>query len=480
MSNCTPCTPANDELPIFCDPNPATDTAKRLLVEDEAFCQKALTSPTTASTLVWDNGIKWASPSSQFNENTNFKSTGSTTGRNLVTRHTDILHVKDFGAVGNGSTNDTAALNLVKNAVNASGNSIVNLTNGKYFTSSNIWNNNIQPTTMYFDKPSILGLFEGNQSSPDTVTNDPVMWVQKWTKYSNTGDRFAHNVGGVFGQVYVEGTKVAGSVDTEGTWIGILGSTVINGTNQGSQASPDYDAFGNSIGIAGFAQSKGYPGNGNIVTGVWGYAVGPTIDATTFSNLPATNWALCGMEANIQINTPDIGEQSVVVGKGCSVGFYAKNFRDIGTGVKDWQFALALNGNPNDGNYASTDIDNWNGFYTGILLDKIKGKGIRFGKYFKNGSYGIWFPDSYEGTQRPAAGIYLGNNQINMGQYLGTTFNNNDLWQNGGNLYFRTGGTNYSLIQASSAKVVSADAPINGYISIKDQAGNTVKLATIA
>jgi hypothetical protein len=59
MSNCTPCTPANDELPIFCDPYPATDTAKRLLVEDEAFCQKALTSPTTPSSLVWDNGIKW-------------------------------------------------------------------------------------------------------------------------------------------------------------------------------------------------------------------------------------------------------------------------------------------------------------------------------------------------------------------------------------------------------------------------------------
>jgi len=55
MSNCTPCTPANDELPIFCDPFPATDTAKRLLVEDEAFCQKALTSPTAKSWLIWDN-----------------------------------------------------------------------------------------------------------------------------------------------------------------------------------------------------------------------------------------------------------------------------------------------------------------------------------------------------------------------------------------------------------------------------------------
>jgi hypothetical protein len=59
MSNCTPCTPAIDELPIFCDPYPATTIAKRILVEDEAFCQKALTSPTVPASLVWDNGIKW-------------------------------------------------------------------------------------------------------------------------------------------------------------------------------------------------------------------------------------------------------------------------------------------------------------------------------------------------------------------------------------------------------------------------------------
>lgn len=62
MSNCTPCTPANDELPIFCDPFPATDTAKRLLVEDEAFCQKALNIPTTTNQILKTNAsgnIQW-------------------------------------------------------------------------------------------------------------------------------------------------------------------------------------------------------------------------------------------------------------------------------------------------------------------------------------------------------------------------------------------------------------------------------------
>lgn len=63
MSNCTPCTPANDELPIFCDPYPATTLAKRLLVEDEAFCQKALTTPPTPQQILRTNAngnIEWA------------------------------------------------------------------------------------------------------------------------------------------------------------------------------------------------------------------------------------------------------------------------------------------------------------------------------------------------------------------------------------------------------------------------------------
>lgn len=139
MSNCTPCTPANDELPIFCDPFPATDTAKRLLVEDEAFCQKALTSPTTPSSLVWDNGIKWEPSTSLFDEYTNFKSTGSTTGRNLVTRFADVVNVKDFGAIGDGVTDDSSA---IQSAVTAAGQSKkVYIPSGKYYCASSITSN---------------------------------------------------------------------------------------------------------------------------------------------------------------------------------------------------------------------------------------------------------------------------------------------------------------------------------------------------
>ena len=357
--------------------------------------------------------------------------------RTVESKLQDVVSVKDFGAVGDGTTDDTTAVQRAKDAIVSQTNGIFVASNGEFPSSGTIWTNNVSPTQMAMSRPGVLGVFEGTAANPDQNDNNPAIWAQKYTKYDSDGDRFAHNAGGVFGEINVLGTGVTGNDDTEGTWIGVLGNSVINGVNQGTPAAPDYDAYGNSIGCAGFGRLTGYPGNGNIACGIWGYAEGPTMDATTLANLPATNWSLVGAESNIQINHPDIGEQSLIVGKGSSIGYLAFNFRTPNTGKIDWTFGLALNGSPNDNDFTSTDIDNWNGFYCGILIDKIKAKGIRFGQYMKTGSYGIYFPDSYIGTEEPAAAIYLGNSKIAMGQYTGTTFNNNDFWHNGGQLYWQ-------------------------------------------
>ena len=60
---------------------------------------------TTSLFKVW-NGSSWTVVSN-FNELTTFTATGTDFNRNLVTRFSDYLNVKDFGAVGDGVTDDT-------------------------------------------------------------------------------------------------------------------------------------------------------------------------------------------------------------------------------------------------------------------------------------------------------------------------------------------------------------------------------------
>lgn len=59
MSNCIPCPPCEIEDPLVCEPYGTVTKGNRILVEDDAFCTKTLQSPSSLSTLVWDNGIKW-------------------------------------------------------------------------------------------------------------------------------------------------------------------------------------------------------------------------------------------------------------------------------------------------------------------------------------------------------------------------------------------------------------------------------------
>jgi hypothetical protein len=365
-----------------------------------------------------------------------------------------------FGAIGNGTTDDTAAVTSAYNEAISQRIPLL-LEQGAFKTTTPIIANNVaQEVLKGTDHPTRMGLFEGSAAAPDTLTQQPIMWVQKYTKFSSAAAT-DQAVGGVFTNVQVDGSGSSGS-PTLGAWIGSLTVTNSIGSNVGTSTAPAYDQMGDVIGVAGFARASGVPGSGHIITGTWSWAEGPTIDATTFAHLPAQNWSICGHEINLTINSPDVGVQTSLIGNGSSVGLLCNNYRTVGAGIIDWTFGHVLAGTPNDGNYSSTDIADWNGFHTGYLIDKIRHFGIQFGYYLANTAYGIAFQSNYAGmAQRAKAGIYMGDSQINMGNYLGSTFNPGDLWCNTGRLYFQQPSGNCEIYGSLGVGTSSANAVTN-------------------
>lgn len=357
----------------------------------------------------------------------------------------NFVNVLDFGAKGDGVTNDSAAFTAAKNYV-TSGRNVLALTGGEFnledipATPSGGFGNDIKGLYVRSNKPSVFGVVEGSASKPNQ-TIDPSLWVQKIVRKDNPGDPYAHNIGAIYGGVVAKGDGVN---VTNGTWMSGLFNCKLDGAFLGSGVS---DVKGNAIGLAGFAESV-KPAAGHITCGVWAVGSSPTLTTEEFSNFSG-NFSTVGAEINLNINHP---QAALGDGKGESAGLLINNYRKgsdypSAPTVRDISYGLRLNGTDINGEYTSNNVDIYSGYQVGIKLDKIKNYGIEFGKYMANGAIGIKFPNNYAGMERRMdTGIALGNHKINLGEYTGSYFFDSDLWLNSGNLYFKTNDTTRTIL----------------------------------
>lgn len=365
--------------------------------------------------------------------------------RTLESKLMDSISIKDFGAVGDGVTDDSAAFTAAKNYV-TSGRNVLTLTGGEFnledipATPSGGFGNDIKGLYVRSNKPSVLGIVEGSASEPNR-TIDPSLWVQKIVRKDNPGDPYAHNIGAIYGGVVAKGDGVN---VTNGTWMSGLFNCKLDGAFLGSGVS---DVQGNAIGLAGFAESV-KPAAGHITCGVWAVGSSPTLTAEEFNNFSG-NFSTVGAEINLNINHPQapLGD-----GKGESAGLLINNYRKgsdypSDPTVRDISYGLRLEGTDINGAYASNNVDIYSGYQVGIKLDKIKYHGIEFGKYMANGAIGIKFPNNYAGMERRMdTGIALGDHKVNLGEYTGSYFFDSDLWLNSGNLYLKTNGSTRTIL----------------------------------
>jgi hypothetical protein len=395
----------------------------------------------------------------------------STVPRTLASRFADFSPVQDYGASASASAAVNDAAFQAARTARASGKAGIIQSAGGPFATSSAYANNVDQLLIWGDRGSALSLLDGTSASPNSSDDCPVLWVQKYTNVTHAGIR--QKAGGIFADVQMLGSGDTAN-PTKGTWTAIMGSATISGS--GSAGS--YDANGDVVGVAGFARSTVPLQTGRIITGMWAYPEGPTIDSVTYAGLSSSvNWSICGLEVNIKINHPDHGVQNSLVGQGSSVGVLLQNYRDstLFSGAMDWTFGQVFAGTPYDGNFSSTSASNWSGFHTGILIDHIKSYGIRFSRQ-ANSSYGIHFPTSYSAYGRPAAAIHLGDNVIAMATAFSGTPTDGDFFSNGTNLFIRQTGVSAQLL-AIRSNIVTIPA---GGVTWSINGGFNFKMSTVA
>lgn len=231
---------------------------------------------------------------------------------------------------------------------------------------------------------------------------NPPVWVQNTTTYNNAVTSHYASCA-LFETIKTSGAGVPNS---------LTGSVRITG------------GTGDAIGVHG--QVVADIATTGISTGVWARATGPTSAITA--------GAICGLEINVDNRYGAIAAKTRKDG-GSYVGLLIYNFS--GTGKAN-HFGFVVEGTATDAYHVGGLIEDFQG--TGLNI--LGTRSANYGLHINSESVDQLGRGIYLGTRCATAGIGLGDNKINFGDYTGATWNNGDMWVNGGNLYIKLGGVN--------------------------------------
>jgi len=175
-------------------------------IADLATAIPLLTDATTVGPadefVVRQSGVVKRATSNEFLNGTGtVTATGSTTGRTLATRFADMINVKDFGAVGNGVADDTAAIQAAMQYAATNGVPLALASGGTYLVTPNI----IKPSIPENSKLVVLG---NNALIKQRVTSTTLAQSLPLIEIVST------SVGSSTTAIHVEALRFDGSVQT--------------------------------------------------------------------------------------------------------------------------------------------------------------------------------------------------------------------------------------------------------------------------
>lgn len=281
-----------------------------------------------------------------------------------------------------------------------------------------------------------FNFLHGTRKKPTTDTNPEVFAQKIIYDISQRGNPNSHKLGCADFECEFHGS--GGDVPNDGGFVGATGACVGIAENQGTSSNPNWDLRGPVIGLQGYAETQGY--NAGVTTAMWANVVSSDMTQAQIDAVKNGSLSSIGLEVNCWMRHPDQGYRPYLTGMGNVVGVLLNNYQEYGSDTpakKDWTFGIVMGGTPITGDYTSNDNDDWNGYHTAILIDKVTNKGIVFGGYVSDGAVMIDFPENYAiYKHRPKAAIRLGDNRLNMGNYYGAESVHGDLLKSGNNLLY--------------------------------------------